>query len=259
MVGMLTMAELVRRAESEVGEMTVNQAREAIARAGQAPERWPSPPDPGDLSRRLTARRAELRLSLTQVAGRARVTPRYLEYLENFPAQPGPDTLRRLAAALRTTPPALLGAGGDAPPGGEPAASAQGASAQLEPLGLAACHRLLAPGGIGRIAFDTASGVMVLPVNYATAAGTIVLRTGTGSLIAAHGEGPVSFEADHVDLVLGQGWSVLVRGQAHRVLQPGELKNLREDCDLRPWPAGEHDLYVRIVPTRITGRRIRTQ
>jgi hypothetical protein len=52
---------------------------------------------------------------------------------------------------------------------------------------------------------------------------------------------------------------VLVRGQAHRVLQPGELRNLRETCDLRPWPAGEHDLYVKIVPTHITGRRIRSR
>lgn len=239
--------------------MTVNEARASIAGAGQYPGRWPSPPDPGDLSRRLAARRAELRLSLNQVAARARLTPRYLEFLENFPAQPGADTLRRLAAALRTTPSALLGAGGDAPPGGDPAASAQAAPAQLEVLSLAACHRLLAPGGIGRIAFPTASGLMVVPVNYAMVAGTIVLRTGTGSLIAAHGDGPVSFEADHVDVVLGQGWSVLVRGQAHRVLQRGELQHLREDCDLRPWPAGEHDLYVRIVPTRITGRRIRTQ
>lgn len=239
--------------------MTVNEARASIAGAGQYLGRWPSPPDPGDLSRRLAARRAELRLSLNQVAARARLTPRYLEFLENFPAQPGADTLRRLAAALRTTPSALLGAGGDAPPGGDPAASAQAAPAQLEVLSLAACHRLLAPGGIGRIAFPTASGLMVVPVNYAMVAGTIVLRTGTGSLIAAHGDGPVSFEADHVDVVLGQGWSVLVRGQAHRVLQRGELQHLREDCDLRPWPAGEHDLYVRIVPTRITGRRIRTQ
>jgi hypothetical protein len=35
---------------------------------------WPAPPDPGDLSRRIMRRRAELRLSLAQVAGRARVT-----------------------------------------------------------------------------------------------------------------------------------------------------------------------------------------
>ena len=56
---------------------------------------------------------------------------------------------------------------------------------------LADCHRLLAPG-------------------------TIVLRTGTGSLIAAHGDDPVSFETDHLDETQLCGWSVLVRGQAHQ-------------------------------------------
>lgn len=214
--------------------------------------RWPTRPDPGDLSRRLAARRAELRLTLGQVAVRARVTPRYLEYLENFPAQPGAETLRRLAAALRTTPAALLGAGRGASPGRIP-----GPVGHLERLGLGECRRLLAPGGLGRIAFGTASGPMVLPVNYALVTGTIVVRTGTGSLLAAHGEDQVSFETDHVDETLREGWSVLVRGQAHRVLQHGELENLRQECDLRPWPAGEHDLYVRIVPTHISGRRIR--
>jgi hypothetical protein len=100
---------------------------------------------------------------------------------------------------------------------------------------------------------------VVLPVNYAVAEGTVVIRTGSGSLIGVHGDGPVSFEADHFDLELGQGWSVLIRGDAHRVLQPGELRNLRESCDLRPWPAGEHDLFVRIVPSQVSGRRIRSQ
>ena len=165
----------------------------------------PAPPDPGDLSRRLAARRAELRLSLSQVAERAAVNRRYLEYLENFPGQPDAGTLRRLAAALRTTPGALLG--GDAPPGRRP-----GPVGRLEPLSLADCHRLLAPGGFGRLAFTTASGLMVLPVNYVLVAGTIVLRTGTGSLIAAHGDDQVSFETDHLDETLGAGWSVLVRG-----------------------------------------------
>ena len=234
--------------------MTVNPAPDTTSWARQIPVRWPSPPDPGDLSRRLAARRAELRLSLSQVAERARVTRRYVEYLENFPGRPGADTLRRLAAALRTTPAALLGAGGEAPPGRDP-----GPVGQLEPLAPAECRELLAPGGLGRIAFGTASGLMVLPVNYVTAGGTIVLRTGAGSLIAAHGDDQVSFETDHLDETLHRGWSVLVRGQAHRVLQPGELRHLQEDCDLRPWPAGEYDLYVRIVPVRITGRRIWAQ
>jgi transcriptional regulator with XRE-family HTH domain len=239
--------------------MTVYQAQGASAGSVEESWHWPVPRDPGDLSRRLAARRAELRLSLSQVAARARMDPRYLAYLESFPGQPGAAVLRQLAAALRTTSAALLGAGQEASPGRDPAAVCWTEGGQSERLSQAECHRLLSPRGIGRIAFGTASGVMILPVNYFVAAGTIVIRTGTGSLIAVHADGPVSFEADHFDLELGQGWSVLVRGEAHRVLQPGELRNLRDTCDLRPWPAGEHDLFVRIVPSQLSGRRIRAQ
>ena len=228
--------------------MSVNQAGD-----------WPVPSDPGDLSRRLAARRAQLRLSLSQVAGRARVDPRYLAYLENFPGQPGAATLRRLAAALSTTSAALLGAGQEAPSGHDPGDTCWSAAGIVERMSPAECYRLLASRGIGRIAFTTASGLLVLPVNYAVIAGTIVLRTGSGSLIGMHGDGPVAFQADHFDMELGQGWSVLVRGEAHRVLQPGELRHLRAACDLRPWPAGEHDLFIRIVTSRLTGRRIRRQ
>jgi DNA-binding transcriptional regulator YiaG len=52
--------------------------------------RWPSPPDPGDLSRRVAQRRAELHLSQGQVAARAGLSLRYLEYLERYPARPTP-------------------------------------------------------------------------------------------------------------------------------------------------------------------------
>jgi transcriptional regulator with XRE-family HTH domain len=236
--------------------MTAGQASHEVAGATQAARRWPSPPDPGDLSRRLMARRADLRLSLRQVAARARVDVRYLEYLENFPGQPDADTLRRLAASLRTTPSALLGAGAAARAG---ASRERRGTGQLRPLTLSECRRLLEPGGIGRIAFATASGLIVLPVNYVMAAGSILVRTSAGSVIAAHADGPVSFEADRTDFPLGQGWSVLVLGTAHRVLQPGELRRLRASCDLRPWPAGEHELFVRIVPGKVTGRRIQSQ
>jgi transcriptional regulator with XRE-family HTH domain len=239
--------------------MTVNQAHGATAAAEAGPWRWPVPPDPGDLSRRLAARRAELRLSLSQVAWRARVEPRYLAYLENFPGHPDAATLRQLAAALRTTSATLLGAGQESPPGHDLKEACWSSAGVAERLLPAECYRLLAPRGIGRIAFGTASGVAVLPVNYVVKDATIVIRTGSGSLVGVHGDGPVSFEADHFDLELGQGWSVLVRGDAHRVLQPAELRKLREGCDLRPWPAGEHDLFVRIVPGHITGRRIRSQ
>jgi hypothetical protein len=239
--------------------MTVHQAHDATARARSGPWRWPVPADPGDLSRRLAARREELRLSVTQVAWRARVEPRYLAYLENFPGHPNAATLRQLATALHTTSAALLGAGQEASPGRDPKSACWGSAGLVERLVPMECYRLLGSRGIGRIAFGTASGLVVLPVNYALTDATIVVRTGSGSLIGVHGDGPVSFEADHFDLELGQGWSVLVRGEAHRVLQPGEARKLREECDLRPWPAGEHDLFIRIVPSQVTGRRIRSQ
>ena len=231
--------------------MSVNSGQRAAAVA--AGEGWPAPPDPGDLSRRVAARRAELRLSISQVAERARLSVRYLEYLERFPAQPDTVALRRLAAALRTTPAALLGADGEVP-GGHASASGH-----LERLPPGECRRLLAPGGVGRLAFVMASGLAVLPVNYAMAAGTVVLRTDAGSLISGHSDEEVAFETDGLDVAQGQGWSVLVRGHAHRVLQSGELRNLKEECDVRPWPAGIHDLYVRIVPDTITGRRVKKQ
>src|SRR5512146_902796 len=80
-------------------------------------EAWPSPPDPGDLSRRLARRRGELRLSTAQVAARAGLSQRYLEYLERYPARTDATVLRRLAAALQTSPAALLGGGTVAPDG----------------------------------------------------------------------------------------------------------------------------------------------
>src|SRR5215469_11992910 len=105
--------------------MTVFARQEPGEQAGFG---WPSPPDPGDLSKRIARRRTELRLSTTQVAARARISRRYLEYLERYPASPGPAVLRQLAAALQTTPAALLGAGTDAP-----TARGAGTAGPLEP------------------------------------------------------------------------------------------------------------------------------
>jgi len=213
---------------------------------------WPSPPDPGDLSKRIARRRADLRLSRAQVAARTGLSLRYLEYLERYPARPGGTVLRKLAAALQTTPAALLGAGAQVPP-------APGRSARppvVTKLLPAECRRLIAPGGIGRIAFGTASGPVVLPVNFAVLAGTIVVRTSEGGMIEGHAGDRVAFEVDHLDEALGQGWSVLVRGPAHRVAHPAELQHVQRDTALWPWPGGDRDVYVRIIPDRVTGRRI---
>jgi transcriptional regulator with XRE-family HTH domain len=214
---------------------------------------WPSPPYPGDLSRRVAQRRTELKLTRQQVAARANVSLRYLEFLENYPGMPTGAVLRQLAAALQTSPSALLGAGIDTPPGNGRTPSRE---VTLERLTPAECRQLIAGGGIGRIGFSTASGTVILPVNFAVTANTIVIRTGSGSVIAAHGDGDVSFEVDHIDEAMEQAWSVLVQGQAHRVLQRTELAHLERCAAVLPWPGGEHDAYIRIAPHRMSGRRI---
>jgi transcriptional regulator with XRE-family HTH domain len=213
---------------------------------------WPSPPDPGDLSKRVARRRAELHLSKAQVAARAGMSLRYLEYVERYPARPDPAALRRLAAALQTTSSALLGAGAQLPPSygrlsGPPVVT------KLMP---AECRQLIAPGGVGRVAFCTASGPVVLPVNFAVVAGSVVIRTGEGTVLEGHADEQVAFEVDHIDEVLSQGWSVLVRGMAHHVAHPAELHIVRRDASIWPWPGGDRDIYVRIIPDTITGRRI---
>jgi nitroimidazol reductase NimA-like FMN-containing flavoprotein (pyridoxamine 5'-phosphate oxidase superfamily) len=213
---------------------------------------WPSPPDPGDLSKRIARRRAELRLSRAQVAARAGLSLRYVEYLERYPARPAGGALRKLAAALQTTPAALLGAGAQLPP--PPGCPAR--PLVVTKLGPAECLRLIAAGGIGRIGFGTASGPVVLPVNFAVLAGTIVIRTSQGSMIEGHAGDQVAFEVDHLDQALCQGWSVLVRGPAHRVTHRAELQHVQREAALWPWPGGDRDVYVRIIPDQITGRRI---
>ncbi len=180
---------------------------------------------------------------------------RYLEYLERYPARPDAACLRRLAAALQTTPAALLGAGAQVPPG----YGRLGGPPVVTRLLPAECHRLIAAGGIGRIGFCTTSGPAVLPVNFAVVAGTIVIRTAEGTAVDGHAEEQVAFEVDHIDEALSRGWSVLVRGRAHRVAHPAELQIVRRDAAIWPWPGGDRDVYVRIIPDTITGRRIETR
>jgi Pyridoxamine 5'-phosphate oxidase/Helix-turn-helix domain len=213
---------------------------------------WPSPPDPGDLSKRVARRRAELGLSQAQVAARAGISLRYLEYLERYPARPTGATLRRLAGALMTTPAALLGGGAEVPPG-RARPPAQPAVTKLTPT---ECCRLIAPGGVGRIGFATISGPVVLPVNFAMVEGTIVIRTGEGTIVEGHGDERVAFEVDHIDDALCRGWSVLVRGQAHRVTHPFELHRLQAEAAIQPWVGAGREVYLRIIPDQVTGRRI---
>lgn len=133
----------------------------------------------------------------------------------------------------------------------------------MEHLDEAECLRLIAPGGIGRIAYAGRHGLTVLPVNYALHEGTIVFRTVHDSPTdedlrtgIEDAEYNVAFEIDEVDTTAKEGWSVLVQGSAHHVSTETERASVLE-AGVEPWPGGDRDHFLRIIPTRITGRRVR--
>ena len=123
--------------------------------------------------------------------------------------------------------------------------------------------KLVSRGGIGRIAYQSRFGPAVLPVNYKWHGGAVVFRTTRHSALdedlqtgIAGGDYKVAFEIDAIDEIGRQGWSVLIQGPAHHVSE-GERESA-ERAGVEPWPAGERELFMRIVPNRVTGRRIQS-
>jgi nitroimidazol reductase NimA-like FMN-containing flavoprotein (pyridoxamine 5'-phosphate oxidase superfamily) len=144
----------------------------------------------------------------------------------------------------------------DVLPEGESTATGAAGDRALRTLSPDECFDLLEPGGVGRVGFAAADGIMMLPVNFAVTRKTIIFRTAPDTLLAVYADGRVSFQADHLDEVLRAGWSVLVHGHAHKVTGEREVKQLEAKTHLEPWAAGPRDVYVRITPTRISGRRL---
>ena len=143
---------------------------------------------------------------------------------------------------------------GDTPGAAKPA---------VEPMDEAECLRLISAGGVGRIGYTGRFGPTVLPVNYALHEGTIVFRTGQHSPLGEdlrtgieHAESKVAFEIDETSAATREGWSVLVQGSAHLVDSEAERASIVQS-GVEPWAGGEKELFVRVIPTRITGRRIR--
>jgi nitroimidazol reductase NimA-like FMN-containing flavoprotein (pyridoxamine 5'-phosphate oxidase superfamily) len=84
----------------------------------------------------------------------------------------------------------------------------------------------------------------------------VVFRTDEGTKQDAAARGTrVAFEIDGTDEAARTGWSVVVRGEAVEVTDPAELARLRK-LRLSPWAPGAKSRYVRILPAKLTGRRI---
>jgi nitroimidazol reductase NimA-like FMN-containing flavoprotein (pyridoxamine 5'-phosphate oxidase superfamily) len=131
----------------------------------------------------------------------------------------------------------------------------------IEELDENECLYLISPGGVGRIAYTGRFGPAVLPVNYIVKDGAIAFRTAEHGPLdedlrtgIADADFMVAFEIDDINLSARRGWSVLIQGPAHHV-SGAEEAALREE-GIETWAPGDRELYIRITPSRMTGRRV---
>ena len=208
-----------------------------------------------DLARRIAHRRRELGLSREELARRAEMDPGYLDYLEHSPVSSMlPGVLLRLAAALETTAVHLRGGDVDRPPGPGRAR----VHPHLDVLSSEECEAHLAGGGIGRFVFLAPQGPVALPVNFRFLDGDVIFHTRAEGVLAAAAGSTVSFEVDHIDEAMSEGWSVLITGRAQLVDDPAQLEQLAE-LGIEPWPGGHREAVIRIAAETISGRAIHQQ
>ncbi len=124
------------------------------------------------------------------------------------------------------------------------------AKAHNTPLSAQECRQLLAGRDLGRVAWATPGGIVVLPVSYVLQGERIVFRTAAGSLLSGLAEPqPVGFEIDDLDPETQTGWSVLVQGTS----APGDPD---DGIDTHPWAPGARRVAVVIEPLAYSGRVI---
>ncbi len=118
------------------------------------------------------------------------------------------------------------------------------------------CLRLLGTATLGRIGLTTGALPAVLPVNFWFDGTRILIRTGTGTkLAAATRDAVVAFEVDDMDPLWHTGWSVMVTGLAHHLTDRAELDRVAAMPVARWAPRGGGHV-VAIAPELVSGRRI---
>lgn len=120
------------------------------------------------------------------------------------------------------------------------------------------CADLLASAPLGRLAVIVDGRPEIFPVNHVfdRDSGCILFPSNAGTKVhAALSTLWVAFEADGVSDDGSRGWSVLMVGHAETADQPEAPGTVLSDRD-RLWRAGSAECWIRIVPSKVTGRRI---
>ena len=121
----------------------------------------------------------------------------------------------------------------------------------LTRLDTAECRLPLGSRSFGRVGWNSAAGVQILPVSYGIVDDLIVIRTQAGSPLAELVRPlEVSFQVDDLDDETSTGWSVLVHGTSGASVSalPPNMPS--------PWAPGDRPIVIGIAVDHYAGRPI---
>lgn len=112
---------------------------------------------------------------------------------------------------------------------------------------------LLTSAVVGRVVHSEGPGRVRVPVRHTLHRGTVVFQEPSAGSLTGLAGSEVAFEADRYDVDEQSGWTVIVRGRLERVAEtaPGDL-----DLPTHIGDDSSDQVWLRIVPSEITGRRI---
>lgn len=128
----------------------------------------------------------------------------------------------------------------------------------LEIITLSECVRHLQGAEIARVAYVVDGAVQMYPVNYAWDGEAMIFRCGPESHMARAAGREFVAEIDGIDSRNHQGWSVIARGRAD-IVDPDKTPQLAQRLTtlaLYPWANGTRDVWLRMIPAPLTGRRV---
>ena len=120
------------------------------------------------------------------------------------------------------------------------------------------CAEFLAGAELGRLGVIVDGRPEIFPVNhvYDWESGAITFPVHAGAKMRGSLEWPwVAFEVDGIDLEHNTGWSVAVVGKAEEIADRETLTRLSNERHVL-WGEGVGASWIRIVPSKVTGRQI---
>lgn len=116
------------------------------------------------------------------------------------------------------------------------------------------CWQLVEHSVVGRVAFVLGGRPRVFPVNIVCDGESVVFRTSSDAELAATRDADVVVEVDGFDADRQEAWSVILTGAGRAVTGFDELAEVGR-LPLFPWHAATKDLFVRVQPDAVSGRR----